>query len=153
MSYPNVGGFDYSFASIELKVGNTRYYGASAINYDDGLTPGRSMGTSTIPLGSTAGTWDGSGSLEMNRRDAQALIDALGDGYGRVIFSIVVQYADDGMPVVTDQLPAVRLQKAGNSNSQGSDASKMSFDLFLLMPILRNGKAIERLPDLTNAAV
>lgn len=152
MSYPNVNGFEWSFASIELKVNGTRYFGATGINYDDSLTPGRVIGTSTVPLGSTAGTWDGSGSLEMNRRDAQALIDELGDGYGRVIFSIVVQYAEEGMPVITDELPAVRIQKAGNSNSQGSDASKMSFDLFLLMPIKRNGSAIETLPDLTNAS-
>lgn len=153
MPYPNVNGCDYSFASVEFKINNRRYYGVTSINYDDSLTPGRVKGASTLPLGSTAGDWDGSGSCEMNRQDAQAMIDDLGNGYGRVIFQVVIQYAEDGMPTITDELPAVRISKAGNSNSQGSDASKMSFDLFLLSPIKRNGKAIEAAMDLTNAAV
>lgn len=151
MPYPNVNGFEYSFASIELQVNGRRYYGVTSINYDDSLTPGRVKGTSSIPLGSTAGEWDGTASMEMNRRDAQELIDDLGDGFGRVIFSIVVQYADDGAEVITDQLPAVRISKATHSNSQGSDASKISFDLFVMRPILRNGSGIERDLDLTAA--
>ncbi len=31
----NTEGFEYSFASIELKMRNGRKYGATAINYDD----------------------------------------------------------------------------------------------------------------------
>ena len=141
-SYPNVNGFEYSFASIVLTANGSRYYGATSITYDDSLTPGRAMGTSTMPGGDTAGTWDGSGSIEFNRRDGQALIDGLGNGYGRVRFQVVVQYNEAGMPVMTDEL-LVRIQKSSNSNSAGSDAAKMSFDLFLLAPILRNGIAIE----------
>lgn len=143
-SYPNVNGFEYSFASIEINIDGTRYYGATSITYDDSLTPGRAKGTSTLPVGSTAGEWDGSASIEFNRRDADALIAGLGNGFGRVVFPIVVQYAEDGMPVVTDELPRVRISKASHSNSTGSDASKVSFDLFLDAPIIRNGYAIER---------
>lgn len=152
MSNPNVNGFEYSYASIALKIGGQRYYGATSINYDDSLEPGMVEGTSTLPLGDTAGKWSGNSSIEFNRRDGQALIDSLGDGYGRVRFPITVQYAEEGMPVVTDELPICRIKKAGNSNSAGSDPSKMTFDLSLLKPILRNGKGIERAIDNTATA-
>lgn len=153
-SYPNVNGFEYSFASIELKIGAQRYFGATAINYDDGLQPGMATGTSTLPLGWTAGQWTGTASIEFNRRDGQAIIDALGDGFGRVPLAVTVQYAEEGMPVITDSLPLCRIQKVANGNNQGTDPSKMSFDLSLLKPILRNGKAIERaIENLTIASV
>ena len=144
MSNPNVNGFEYSFASIELVVADVRYFGATSINYDDGLAPGMSKGTSTLPLGWTAGEWTGTGSIEFNRRDGQAIIDALGDGYGRVPMQITVQYAEDGMPVITDTIPLCRIAKTTNGNAAGSDPAKMTFELALLKPILRNGKAIER---------
>ena len=101
-------------------------------------------GTSTLPLGFTAGKWSGNASVEFNRRDGQAILDDFGDGYGRVMFQIVNQYAEDGMPVITDDLPVCRIKKVTNSNASGSDASKMTFELALLSPIRRNGKAIER---------
>jgi hypothetical protein len=151
-SYPNTEGFEYSFSSIILKARGKRYYGATNISYDDGLEPGVVEGTSTLPLGETAGKWSGNGSLEMNRRDGQALIDDLGDGYGRVRFSITVQYAEEGMPVITDELPSVRIKKVTNNNSAGTDPSKMTFELSLLKPIKRNGKAIERSIDTTGTA-
>jgi hypothetical protein len=142
--YPNVNGEEYSYASITLKLDGTRYYGATAINYDDGLTPGRSKGTGTLPGGSTAGEWDGTSSIEFNLRDGQEILDDFGDGYGRVKFGVVVQFAEEGMPVITHELPKVRIQKVTNANSQGTDASKMTFELHLMAPILRNGVAIER---------
>lgn len=152
MPVPNVNGVEYSFASIHFEVNGTRFYGITSINYDDSLTPGRTQITSTLPGGATAGVWEGSGSVEFNRRDADTLIAALGHGFGRVVFTAIVQYAEDGMPVVTDTLPAVRLSKTSHGNSAGSDPTKTSFDLFLLAPILHNGFAIERAPDLAGAA-
>jgi hypothetical protein len=151
-SYPNTEGFEYSFSSIILKARGKRYYGATNISYDDGLEPGMVEGTSTLPLGETAGKWSGNGSIEMNRRDGQALLDDLGDGYGRVRFSITNQYAEEGMPVITDELTSVRIKKVTNNNSAGTDPSKMTFELSLLKPVKRNGKAIERSIDTTGAA-
>jgi len=143
-SYPNVNGEEYSFASVILKIDGARYYGATAINYDDGLTPGRTRGTSPLPLGGTAGEWDGTSSIEFNLRDGQEILDDFGDGYGRVKFGITVQFAEEGMEVITHELPTCRIQKVTNSNAQGTDGSKMTFELFLLEPVKRNGVAIER---------
>lgn len=151
-SYPNTEGFEYSFSSIILKARGKRYYGATNISYDDGLEPGMVEGTATVPLGETAGKWSGSASIEFNRRDGQALLDDLGDGYGRVRFSITNQYAEDGMPVITDELPSVRIKKVTNNNSAGTDPSKMTVELSLLKPIKRNGKSIERPLDNSTTA-
>lgn len=151
-SYPNTEGFEYSFSSMIVKARGKRYYGVTSLTYDDGLEPGMVEGTSTMPLGETAGKWSGSASMEMNRRDGQALLDDLGDRFGRVRFSIINQYAEDGMPTITDELPSVRIKKVTNNNAAGTDPSKMTFELSMLKAVRRNGKAIEGPIDNTGTA-
>lgn len=148
--YPNINGLEYSYSSIVLNVDGQQYLGVTSINYNDKLSPAYSRGTSPVPLGGTAGEWEGGGDIEFNKTDAQALIDALGDGWGRRTIQITIQYADDGMDVITDDLPAVRLISADSSNSAGSDPSKTKFGLWLLKPIKRNGIAIT--PDIDTRA-
>lgn len=142
---PNVNGFEYSFASIELRVRGKRYYGATSISTADSLEPGYSEGTQTTPTGWTAGKWTpGSNSIEFGLHDGQQLLDDLGDGYGRISFQVLVQYAEEGMPVVTVELPVCRIKSVDNGATAGGDPTKIKFDLALLKPIKRNGKAIER---------
>lgn len=144
-SYPDINGVAYSFSSVTIKVNGTEYYGATSFNYDDGLEPGvvESHGMTT-PAAHTAGKWSGNASIEFNRKDGLALINALGNGFGRRVFQITATYADDNQPTTIDDLPAVRIKKVTNSNQAGTDPSKMNFELQVMAPIKRNGKAIER---------
>lgn len=151
-SYPNINGIEYSYASIRAKINGSVYFDIKSINYDDGLEPGITRGTSTLPQGATAGEWTGTADFEMGRTEGQALIDDLGDGFGRVVFSIVVQYEDDGMDVITDELPAVRIKRVTKSNTQGTDGLVMKFDLHLLRPIKHGGSQIERDLDTSGIA-
>jgi hypothetical protein len=148
----NTEGFEFSFASITLLTPGGRKFGAVSINYDDGLDPGMSDGTSTMPTGWTAGKWSGNASIEFNRRDGQELLAELGNGYGRVSFQVQVQYAEDGTDVITDELPICRIKKVTNPNQAGTDPSKMNFELALLKPVIRDGLAIEVANDNTGTA-
>ncbi len=133
---PKVNGNYYSFASIEIDVKGRKIKGITDISYDDGLDPGMARGTSPIPLAHTQGDYEANASMEMFRKDFDELVTLLGDGYGEVEFPITATYASRGMPTVTDRLPAVRIKKVDNSNSQGNDPTKIKLELAVLTPIV-----------------
>lgn len=139
---PLINGNLYSFASIEIDVRGRKIKGIKDLSYDDGLDPGMARGTSPIPLGHTQGDYEANASLEMFRKDFDELAALLGDGFGEVEFPITVTYASRGMPTVTDRLPAVRIKKVDNSNSQGNDPTAVKIELAVLAPIVRNGKML-----------
>lgn len=139
---PVVNGNYHSFASIELDVRGRKIRGVTDISYDDGLDPGMARGTSPIPLAHTQGDYEANASMEMFRKDFDELVSLLGDGFGEVEFPITVTYASRGMPTVTDRLPAVRIKKVDNSNSQGNDPTKVKLELAVLAPIVRNGRTL-----------
>jgi hypothetical protein len=139
---PKVNGNYYSFATIEIDVKGRKIKGITDLSYDDGLDPGMARGTSAIPLAHTQGDYEANASLEMFRKDFDELVTLLGDGFGEVEFPITATYASRGMPTVTDRLPAVRIKKVDNSNSQGNDPTKVKLELAVLTPIVRNGKTL-----------
>ncbi len=141
---PLINGNAYSFASIEIDVGGRKIKGIKDLSYDDGLDPGMARGTSPIPLAHTQGDYEANASMEMFRKDFDELCALLGDGYCEVEFPITVTYASRGMPTVTDRLPAVRIKKVDNSNSQGNDPTAVKLELAVLSPIVRNGRTIVR---------
>lgn len=149
-AYPLINSMEYSFASITMAVDGQEYLNFQAINYNDSLTPGRSGGASPVPFGTTAGEWDGSGSVEMALADGHALIASLGDGWGlrSVVFSVV--FAEEGRDTHEHVIRA-RLSRADNSNTRGSEPTKMVFDLFILEPIQRDGYRIVPLPSAAGA--
>jgi hypothetical protein len=139
---PVVNGNYYSFASIEIDVRGRKIKGFKELSYDDGLDPGMARGTSPIALAHTQGDYEANASGEMYRKDFDELVTLLGDGFGEVEFPITVTYASRGMPTVTDRLPAVRIKKADNSNSQGNDPTSVKLEFAVLSPIERNGKRL-----------
>lgn len=139
---PLINGNLYSFASIEIDVRGRKIKGIKDLSYDDGLDPGMARGTSPIPLGHTQGDYEANASMEMFRKDFDELATLLGDGFGETEFPITVTYASRGMPTVTDRLPAVRIKKVDNSNSQGNDPTAVKIELAILTPIERNGKRL-----------
>lgn len=142
IQYPDINGKRYSFASIEAKINGAKYLGFKSINYSDGIEPGIVKGTSPQPLGRTRGEYSASGDCEVYLEEAQAVIDALGEGWGEKPIQIVVQFAEDGKAVQTHQLNGVLLTKAEHSNAVGTDASSVKFTMSIISPILRNGKSI-----------
>lgn len=139
---PLINGNYYSYSSIEIDINGRKIKGFKEISYDDGLDPGVARGTSPIALGHSQGDYEANASGEMFRKDFDELTTALGDGFGEVEFPITVTYASRGLPTVTDRLPAVRIKKADNSNSQGNDPTSVKLEFAVLAPIERNGKRL-----------
>ncbi len=113
---PLVNGKRYSFASIELRLLNKRYFGVKEINYKDKLEPGEMRGTSPLKLGRTRGKYTADGSITMGLREHDDFIHGLNiagqnAGYDAAVgvmeveFDGLVHFAEDGNPLVlTHQL-------------------------------------------------
>lgn len=127
----NDNAYDFSSVSIEVNTpaGPREFVGVTAINYTTSLEPGEKKGTRAQSIGTTKGTGSHEASMDMNLDDATALLAALGQGFMRNRFNITVQYADDGMPVVTDRLLSVRITKVESGGQNGSDALQKKFTL------------------------
>lgn len=147
--FPNINGREYSWASVEIRLGTRKYDKISSISYGDSLDFGLVDVNSTIPAGHTRGKWTADDvSVEMPKTEAQALIDDLGDGFGQRVIQITVSYAEDGTGLIKDELPACRITKAADApGAGGNEPSKMTFTIKPILPIIRNGKRITSLPS------
>jgi hypothetical protein len=131
-SYPLINGKRYDHSSVTIKVKGKDYIGIKSINYSDSLEPGKLRGTSAQKLGRTRGEYDGEASFEMYTEEASELLSDIGDGFMEVEFDIVVGYADEGQPTITDNIVGCRIKKQEASSSEGSDPNVRKFDLDIM---------------------
>lgn len=142
IEYPLIRGERHDFAAIEIELntpaGPQRFKGFKSINYSIQLEPGQVRGTGARKVGRTRGEATEEGSLEMYFAEWNDLRAALGAGYMRVPFDVVVTYGPDGLPATTDTLVGCRIKKVDHSHSQGTDGLMVKLDLDV-MKILENG--------------
>jgi hypothetical protein len=139
VQYPLINGHRYSWASATIKAQGLELIHIKEISYSHSLEPGAVRGTGAQKLGRTRGEYDAEGSMTLQREQWDDLRNKLGDGYLEKSFPISVSYAEDGLPVVTDELAGVRIKSVENSPSQGTDALEVSLELDV-MYIIENGK-------------
>ena len=130
VSYPEINGHRFSFASIELFMAGSPLpiVGFKSINYSEELEPGDVYGTAPQKLGRTRGKQNASCDFEMYRlewENLKATLGAGGIGYGEQAFNIVVTWSElpSSPIVITDVILGARITKAEFSNSEGTDAS------------------------------
>ncbi len=148
--YPMIGGRRYSWASIVVNVGSRQFIGVKSINYSDKLDPTTISGTGQNIIGGTAGKYSAEGDIEFYQEEADALIAALGMGWGNRGIKIQVQYIDDFQPTQTHKL-LVRLVGMSNGGSEGSEAFTNKFTMFFQDSIDRNG--VRLVPPINAAAL
>ena len=129
--FPIVNGRVYDFASCRFNLAGDFYRGVTSISYGNGLEPGEARGNDPVAFGTSTGQLKSDGSLEMQKASAQALRDALGDGYMKKTFFISVSYQEDGMPTLTDELIGVRIKKESDSPKVGNEPPTVKFDLYI----------------------
>lgn len=134
---PLINGLVYDHSSIEININGARYLQVSEISYEHELAPGELRGAAAKVLARSRGEYKGSGSFKMSKAESAQLVAALGHGYMTKSFTITLNYADDGMPYITDTLEGARLTKSAHSSS-GSDPTQDTWDLHV-MNILLNG--------------
>ena len=138
IAYPNGTGSIYDFTSIELNIGGRKYVSQSEISYSDDLEPGEVYGSLPHALGVTRGQYKAEGSLSMLKAEAMQMITDMGDGWMEQLIKVSVQFSESGQDIITDDLYDVRIKKADDSYSAGSDALMTKFDL-RIGDIKRNG--------------
>jgi hypothetical protein len=79
--------------------------------------------------------------MTLDLDEFERLKDALGGSvYTADPFPIIVSYANDDQPTVTDVLPRVKITKTETSGKEGEDnAGTRKLDFIILAPIKWNG--------------
>jgi len=95
-----------------------------------------------LPRGRGPGNYKASGSIEMDLDEAERLRAAQGGSYYKgKPFPVIVSYANDDMPAVTDTLPDVKITKVDSGAKQGeNNVGKRKFDIVILSPIKWGGE-------------
>lgn len=138
IQYPLIQGLRYDHSSAEINVNGKVVAGVKEISWSQDLEPGEVEGTYAHSVGDTRGRYKAEAKLVMFQAEAQELVDALGEGYMEKKFDIVVNYGEDGQPLLTRTLLGCRIKK-DEEGSSGADPNEVSFDLRVLM-VLKNGK-------------
>lgn len=140
---PLINGHRYSFASVEVAaiIGGRKaqiFPDIYNIKYNDKLNISYVRGTSRVPIGSTAGTWEGEASILIGKSSATAMKLIAGPGWLGVSFNIIVSYADVGEIFTLDTL-SCRISGCDDDHSEGPDGLQSLITLFPLAPTSTNG--------------
>ena len=136
-----VNGNLYDWESVEVQLPGGVAVGITNISYSDERPIEARYGKGNVPRGYGRKNYKATGSMELDRDEAEALREALGGSvYNSKPFQIVVSYGNDDMPTVTDTLPAVKITKNDTSAGQDNDnAGALKHDLTILAPIKWGG--------------
>jgi hypothetical protein len=137
-----INGNLYDWESIEIQMPNGVAIGITNIDYDDERPIEERYGKGSIPRGYGRKNYKASAKMELDLDEAQRLLASLGGSYyDSTPFPIVVSYAADGQPTITDVLPACKITKTSSGGKQGDDnVGQRKFDLRVLAPIEWGGE-------------
>lgn len=129
IAYPLINGVRHGFSSIELKIANQLFIGFKSINYT--RTRSRTMvyGSSPDPIGKTRGTNEYKADCELYLAEWNLLQSILGDGYGDVLFDVLVTYGENGFDTIADEIIGCTMDTDDAQNGQGTDPLVRKIDL------------------------
>lgn len=152
---PLINGNRYSFASIELVIQGLPYPGCKSISFTPNRTSNFVYGTGVEPIGRTAGTFDGKGSMDIYLSDWNDMCASLVSSTSPnaptpnvfdLDFSINVMFQEFGAEGVSDVvLEGCRISSPDFQNQQGNDASTVKIS-YTFMRLTVNGIPYNRLP-------
>lgn len=146
IKYPLVNGFAYGFSSIEANIKGKRIPLFKGISYDQELTHGEVRGNHPQLARITRGQLKHDGAnLELYKEEWEEMLTAFGNGYMEARFDVVVTYAEDGMPTVTDKLIGCKLSKVSNQHSAGDDGLTVKLDLVVMHIELNGFKPLKKM--------
>jgi hypothetical protein len=127
---PIINGHRYSYASIEVIVNGIIIVGVRSVTYASTLEPGVIYGSDAQKLGRTPGEVKHRCELEIYRREWTVLMETLGQSFGRTLFDVVVQYAEEGDEgVTTDAIYACRVTEVELANQDDNNATTVRLAL------------------------
>jgi hypothetical protein len=146
-----INGTDYSHASIKVTVADEQFYGFSKIAYADKRTRGKGYGTSGMPRTRTAGKYEvdpvtisGPRSSIDELRAKLASLSSDGVSFGDIVFQIQVQWIEDKIGVITDEIQdCVFVGQAVSSEETSVDPTSIDVEIDA-MRIVWDGKRLFR---------
>lgn len=141
-----INGRRYSYSSIEISMLTGGFAGKvidiDELNYAEELDFAFRRGTSKLPLGSTAGTWEPQEcSMSMGKSTFTQWITniaALNGYWLGVNLLMTINYNDEGEPLTTDVITA-RISGHENGHAYGPDALHVLVKWKPVIPIVTNG--------------
>lgn len=125
-----INGYEYSFASVKLDANGQKVTGLKGVDYANSVERGQVRGVGIQVLAHTRGQASAEATLTFSTLSAyEAFKQSLGDGYMETVFDIVVSYAEEGQPLITDKIVGCRLKKPSRSAQQGTEALEVSCEL------------------------
>ncbi|NBC17443.1 MAG: hypothetical protein GVY18_09050 [Bacteroidetes bacterium] len=128
-NYPNTTGFEPTFTDIELQWNGNTYQGFKELNKRHTVDRSHAEGSSYGPVGTARGAYQGGeGDIMVLRRTLKQMLQDMGNGYTRKMFTIFEQQVIDGESF-TDEYQGCSLKELDTSQSRGPDATytKISF--------------------------
>lgn len=134
--------YDWESVEIQLDSGGAAI-GITEISYSDERPIEGRYGKGSVPRGYGRKNYKASGSMTLDKDESERLRESLGGSfYKGKPFPVIVSYANDDQPTITDKLPDVKITKADTSAKQDDDnAGPVKLDFVILSPIEWNGKA------------
>jgi hypothetical protein len=132
----------YSWEQINIQLPHGVLIGVQSIEYGDKKDAAAEYGKGSAPIGYSGGNYEADVKFTLLLDEAQLFNDALrenGAFYRHKPFPIVVSYASDDGPTITDVLPSVIITERKASNKQGDKSIATEFSGLVLDPIVWNG--------------
>ena len=131
-----INGQLYDWSAVQVQLPGGVAIGISSIDYDDELPTEERYGKGRVARGSGTKNYKASAKMELDLDEDERFRRAMGGSVYNGTFPIIVSYATDGLPIVTDVLPVCRVTKISTGNKQGDDnAGARKYDLKVLSPI------------------
>lgn len=136
-----INGNLYDWESIEIILPNGVAIGVTNIDYEDEQPIEERYGRGSVSRGYGRKNYKATAKIEMDIDEAQRLQLAIGGSYyAGIAFPIVISYAPNLSPTITDVLPLCKIVKCAAGGKQGDDnVGQRKFDLKLLAPIVWGG--------------
>ena len=137
-----INGNYYDWESMEIQLQPSGVaIGITEISYSDERSIEARYGKGSIPRGYGRKNYKASGSMTLDRDEAERLRKARsGSFYDGEPFPIIVSYANNDQEAVTDKLPQCLISKAETGGKQDDDnTGAVKMDFIILSPIEWNG--------------
>lgn len=137
-----INGVSYSWESISVKLPSGVAIMIKSINYSDESPTRGVYGKGRMARGFSKGNYKAEGELGLLREEFERMNSRFGGQgmYGKTPFNVVISYADDGKPVVTDTLPYCLADKRDTSIEQDDQEVEVGVSFTVLEQIQWGGK-------------
>lgn len=138
-----INGKNYSWEDITIQLPYGTLIDVEDIEYSDEKETEANYGKGSNPTGYGEGNYSATGKMTLKREEFQRLLDHVKKNsktlYGLEPFPVIVSYANDDQPTVTDKLPHCKFTSTKNGAAQNDKKVNVELEFIILKPIEWDG--------------